>query len=288
MCCPLDPQKTILERVTITETQEADSNVTFVVEGVVNHSPQSVQEKAIRAFQNLELIEKAAEFSEQFFHLIQLPLKTYASRPIYEALHKLHHNAHEIEHFLHAACFLGDILCILTCNYLQYRDVNKTELDYIRTAARIAHTTAHFFATAAYLSKYNICRFGFLERFLNFGSLLTLVGYALGTSAILWDRFRKNQKNDQFYSDLGIHLGGFIFEGLPIVQASNCLSSATKVLGFLEFSTAIVGMTHSWCVIDRLNPQRQHVRGVVNTISRGGGRSHSQSHSHSDSCLHSQ
>jgi hypothetical protein len=279
MCCPLDAKNTIFEGLTITETIcDSNQHVEYVVEGIVNHSPQYIQEKAIRAFQNLELVEKAAEFSEQFFHLIQIPLKTYASRPIYEALHKLHHNAHEIEHFLHAACFLGDILCMLTCNYLQYQDADKTQLDYIRTGARVAHTTAHFFATAAYLSEYNICHFGYLERFLKFGSVLTVVGYALGTSAILWDRYRKNQQNDQFYSDLGIHLGGFVFEGLSIVKASKCLSSSTKFLAFLEVSTAIVGMIHSWYVIERLNPQRQHVRGTVSGIIRQNGHSHTHSH----------
>jgi hypothetical protein len=281
MCCPLDKQHTHFHSITVTSHVDGSGEPQWEVSGTVDHTPQSIREKSIRAFQNLEVIEKIAEFTEQFFHFIEIPLKRFASLPLYEALHKLHHNAHEIEHFLHAACFLGDILCILTCNYLQYEDPGKTRLDYTRTAARLSHTTAHFFATAAYLSKYNICHFGCLEKVLKFGSLLTAVGYALGTSAIFWDKYHHGKENPQFYSDLGIHLGGFAFEALPIVQSLSCFNGT--VAKTLEISTAIVGMIHSWFVIDRLFPSQHVVSGTARFIS---SEEHSHHHHHHSTPYH--
>jgi hypothetical protein len=244
MCCPLDHVDGSLIVHHIYKGEE-NGIYSFHIDGIYDRTPSSLSARIFRTFQRLELIEKIAEVMDESFHLLGSTLQAYASTPVYQIFRNLHHISHDVEHHLHAICFLADVSRIATGKFFEYHDKKRTHIDYMRTAARICHAIAHSFATAAFLSDNKICQIGRFSHVIPYAPLFSAMGYAVWTITLLW---RKQQKGEdaQFNSNLAINIGGFLFEALPLFQLSLLSQAAT-----------LAGIIHAWSVVNRLMPKDQ-------------------------------
>lgn len=248
MSCCLDHNHPNLR---VDEIAYDGANKEFSVKGVVDRTPSDRITRFSRVLQWMDLIEKIAEIADESFHLFKKVLENHASVEIYNKLRNLHHAAHEIEHMLHAFCFLGDITRILSGKFLEYRDREHTNVDYLRTAARICHAVAHFCASLQFLSDLNLFKSSRFDQAMKFVPLISATGYALWTATLLWRRYQ-GEENKHFKSDIGIYLGGFLFEAIPLTKEIAALASYTAGINKLS---AIAGIIHAGSLAARLMPQ---------------------------------
>ncbi len=253
MCCPVDHigGKLIIQEV-IVEKDKEGKRICYV-HGVYNRKPANLADRAFRFFQRLELIEKIAEIADEVFHLFGSLLQRTTSVLVYQSLCNLHHAAHDIEHHLHSFCFLGDLVCFITGRF--FKDGAGTPLDGLRSCSRVSHAVGHFFSTAILLSEHQLYSFGRLEKVFKYASAFNALGYGMWTISLIWHRYQ-GKANAQFHSDLGIHLAGGLFEAIPFTKT---VSSLAPYASLINKATAIAGMIHAWCTVQRLMPKDKEI-----------------------------
>ncbi len=253
MCCPLEQTQGVFIPQAIA-LEEREERKIYHVKGIVERTPRSLTERVLRVFQYLELIEKVAEVVDESFHLVGSLIQRYAPVLIYQEARQLHHAAHDIEHCLHATCFIGDVFRLLTGRYFESDEKEKKIFTYLRNAGRVCHTFAHFLATADFLADLQLYPFGRLEKYVKYAPVLSATGYLCWTVALAWKR-----KQDHLMSDLGIHLGGCLFESITLVKTMECLASHVYIINKVA---AFVGIVQASCVAERLmTPDREEIRG---------------------------
>jgi hypothetical protein len=220
------------------------------IKGAYDHTPPTFADRMFRRFQRLEMAEKVAEIADESFHLLGSTLQRFAPDSIYQTARMVHHAAHDVEHLLHAVCFFGDLSRVLTGKFLEYRDGHRHEIDRFRTLARVCHTASHFFATLQFLSDQKLVKINKTAPLTYYSSLFGTLGFAIWTATLVWRRYR-GEAEERFASDLGIHLGGFFFEAIPLAKQSFLITSWVPVLNKIS---AMAGIIHAWHVVDRLFP----------------------------------
>ncbi len=246
MCCTLDQGVgRFIVRAAEFEEDETGEKVCHL-KGIYDRTPPTLADRISRFFQRLELLEKIAEIVDESFHAFGFIFQRHASMVVYQTYHNLHDSSHHIEHILHSFCFLGDVTRLMTGKF--FKDGNGTQLDYLRSASRVCHATAHFLATMEFLHDHQLPA---LEQFKNsfkYASALSSLGYALWTVSLIWQR-HQGIKNENFAVDMSIHFGGFLFEAIPLIKTIDSLAPYSFYLGK---ATAIAGIIHAWFVVQRL------------------------------------
>lgn len=253
MCCPLDQVNGRLFIQALDFEEERDNEKICHIRGIYDRTPATLADRVFRFFQHIELIEKIAEIGDELFHLLGTVFQRYTSVLVYQTLRNLHHAAHDVEHVLHTFCFLGDLTRLMTNQFFEYHDEERTQFDYVRSAARVCHITGHFLATASFLSELQLYQFKVLEKYFKYAPAFTALGYAIWTLSLIWRRHQE-EADDHFSSDLGIHLAGCLFEAIPLTKSISTLAPYAHVINKV---TAIAGIIHAWCVVQRLMPQDQ-------------------------------
>jgi hypothetical protein len=273
MCCPLDNVKGNLSITNVVIEKEGQKK-TYVVHGIYDRTPPTLADRVFRFFQRLELIEKIAEIADESFHLFGTLLQRYTGVLVYQTLRNLHHAAHDVEHVLHTFCFLGDVARLMTGKFFEYHDKELKQFDYTRSAARVCHAISHFLATAAFLSELKLYQLSCLDKAFKYTTASSALGYAIWTISLIWRR-HQGKTDEQFSSDLGIHLAGCLFTAIPLTKTLAVLAPYAYIINRL---TAIAGMIHAWCVVQRLMPKdREKLVGYF-TFSAHDHHHHSHSH----------
>lgn len=276
MCCPLERAQGVFIPQTVAIEQRGQVEI-YHVRGVIDRTPNTLTDRLLRFFQNLELVEKIAEVIDESFHLVGSLFQRYSSVLIYQTARNLHHGAHDFEHFLHATCFFGDLLRLMTGKYFESDDKEKKTFTYLRNAGRINHTFAHFLGTADFFADLKIYPFGRLEKWFKYASVLSAIGYLCWTAALVWKR-----KQDHLKSDLGIHLGGFLFESISLAKTIKSLATYASTINKIA---AVFGVIHASCVAQRLmTPDREVVQGqfVMPAIEEEEEHEDHDHHGHAD------
>lgn len=286
MCCPLDQIRgnLVIQNVTLQDSCTGQEKI-LQVKGFVDHTPPALADRIFRYFQRLELVEKIAEIADESFHLFGSALQRVSSVAAYQAFRNLHNGAHDIEHLLHAVCFLGDISRLLTGRFLEYRDAERTKLDFLRSIARVSHAAAHFLASLQFLVDHSLIGANRFQRILPYMPLFSAAGYGIWTATLIWRR-HQGEVNERFASDLGIQLGGFLFAAVPLAKHASSLEPYTFVINKIS---AFAGIVHAWCVVDRLIPQdRENVTAQFNLAENFFEHLPHQGHEHADTQIGSQ
>jgi hypothetical protein len=251
MCCPLNrvAGKLTIQAVALEEIDDPKETI-YHLQGIYNRTPPSLSDRAFRFFQWVELIEKIAEIADESFHLLGTVLQRFTSILVYQTLNNVHHASHDIEHILHSFCFLGDLSSLIAGKFFVYDDEKQKQFDYLRSAARVCHTMSHFLAFTTFLSEHKLGRFGVLEKLFKYAPVFNALGYALWTTTLIWRRYQ-GKSNDQFFSDLGIHMGGCLFETLPLTKSINTMAPYGHIINKMA---AVAGIIHAWFVVQRLIP----------------------------------
>lgn len=265
MCCPLDQVQGKLD-ITVSV-----KNNTYHAKGVYDCGPKTLTDRIFRTFQRMELIEKMAEIVDESFHLLGSTFQRYANTNLYEIFRDMHHASHNIEHLLHATCFLSDLFRMVTGRFLEYGDHEKKKIDYLRTASRVFQATGHFLATIDYLTERQLVKPNRLTPLTAYLSLFSATGYSLWLISLIWRR-HQGKANDRFSSDVAIHLGGFLFEALPLTKKMASFASFGSVINKM---TAVAGIVQAGCVVDRLMPQDRVVVKAHGTLSDQPLKEHS-------------
>lgn len=259
MCCDLGQISARLVVDSVKVGKEGSDKKKFSITATVDRAPATWGDWALRNFQRLELLEKIAEIADESFHLFGSLLKEFSSAVIFQTFRNLHHAAHDIEHFLHSICFLGDISRIATGNFFEYvenKETHKKEISYLLTAARVAHTVSHFFATLKFLADHHLIRAERFGRVFTFMPYLSAAGYGIWTISLIarrvMDQATVGERN-QFVSDLGIHLGGFFFQAVPLINNFSLISN--EYHSIINKIASFAGIITAWCVAYRLLPQ---------------------------------
>lgn len=252
MCCSLDQinGKLIIQTIAIEKNDKSKAKA-LCLKGIYDRSPKTLADRMTRFFQNLELLEKIAEIVDEFFHLFGSTFQRYTNLMVYQNLRHLHHAAHDIEHVIHNFCLAGDITSIFNRKFIMYHDHKCTQIDYLRTISRVCHTTAHFFASAQFLHELKLCSLDRFEKAFKYGAIFNALGYILTTISLVWQK-HKGIANDQFSSELGIHLGGSLFE---MIHLANRISTLAHYGPQLNKLAAFAGIIHAWNVVQRLMPK---------------------------------
>lgn len=254
MCCPLDQihGKIIIQTATFEKNGE-NKQKTLCLKGIYDRTPKTLGDRISRFFLHLELLEKMAEIADEFFHLFGPIFQRFTNLMVYQTFRQLHHASHDIEHVLHTFCVAGDITSILNRKFCKYHDHECTQIDYLRTLSRICHTTAHFFATAQFLHELKLCSLDKFEKNFKYGAVFSALGYSLWTISLVWKR-HQGIANDQFSSEMGIHLGGGLFE---TIHLSNRIGFLAPYSSYLNKIAALAGIIHAGFVVQHLMPKDQ-------------------------------
>lgn len=223
-----------------------ESNNTYHLNGIYNRTPKTLAARIERFFRRLELLEKIAEIVGESLELFRTAL---------QKMPDLHHAAHEIEHVLHPFCFLGDLSHLISGRFLVY---DKKKLDYLRSVARVSHAFSHFLATSVFLCEPQLFRLGLLEKAIKYASIFSALGYGMWTISLVWQRYQ--QKVDKhFASNLGIHLGGCLFQTIPHLKIISVFASYSHLI---DKAASLAGIIHAWCFVERLMPSdREEIKG---------------------------
>jgi hypothetical protein len=281
MCCPLD---NLDGRLTITPAsfEQKKERSEIKLEAIYDRTPTTLADRIFRLFQRVELLEKIAEIADESFHLFGTLLQKYTTVTVYQTLRNLHHAAHDIEHLLHTFCFLGDLSRLMTGKFFQYQDIERKQLNYLRSAARVCHAVSHFLASAAFFSELKLCQVGRLEKAFKYASVFSTLGYALWTISLILQRY-KGENKELFASDLGIHLAGCLFEAIPLTKTMSSLAAHAPLINKVA---AIAGVIHAWCVVQRLMPNDQEAVTVNLKIEIKDGEIEVHSHANCDKHSH--
>ncbi len=204
MCCPFSVPKARVENIQILQNNE--NKIHFI--GYINSSPQSLIDSLLRFFRRLELAESYAEICDGTFDLFGKLFQNHVNQSVSESLHQLHESAHTIEEMLHAVCFFSDLTRIVSGKFIEYQDKKKSQIDYIRSIARILLASSNFTATLSFGNKL-LC--GSHSHFGGLQTALSLSGYTMLSISTIWRRFYSS-KNHHFVSDLCIYSTGMAYE----------------------------------------------------------------------------
>lgn len=259
MCCSLEQShgKLIIQSAAL-EKNRKDQEKTLHLKAIYDRTPQTLADRISRFFLRIELLEKIAEIADEFFHLFGSVFQRYTNLMVYQTLRHLHHASHDIEHVLHSFCLAGDITALLSRKFCKYHDPECQQIDYLRTLSRICHTTAHLFNSLQFLHELKLCSLEKFEKSFKYIPLFSAMGYLLWSISLVWQR-HKGIANEQFSSEMGIHLGGGLFETIPL---ANRLSSLAPYSAILNKAAALAGIIHAWCVVQHLLPKDQEVISV--------------------------
>ncbi|MBX9703944.1 MAG: hypothetical protein K2X39_07295, partial [Silvanigrellaceae bacterium] len=141
-----------------------------------------------------------------------------------------------------------------TGRFVEYDDLDQTQINYIRTLARIAHLASHALSTAIYLSEKGIYHIARLEKWFKYAPVFSAMGFALWTTSLVWQSYSRRRDNPHMLSDLGIHAGGLVFQAFPILDT---FKFATQHLELIKKISSVAGIIHAWSFIQRLNPPQQ-------------------------------
>lgn len=254
MCCPLDQinGKLIIQSAALEKNGKSKQKI-LCLKGIYDRTPKTLADRVSRFFLHIELLEKIAEITDEFFHLFGFIFQRYTPLLVYQSVRQLHHASHDIEHFLHTFCFAGDITSLLNRKFCKYHDPESTKIDYLRTLSRVCHTIAHFFASVKFLHELKLCSLDKFEKYFKYGAVFSAIGYSLWTISLIWQRHR-GVANDHFSSEMGIHLGGCLFESIHLSQR---ISSLAPYASLLNKGAALAGITHAWFVVQHLMPKEQ-------------------------------
>lgn len=247
MCCSYYFDPRLIGVVNDLHPDNNDQSI-YTVRGTLCRTPNKLTQRLALYFQRLELIEKIGELVDESFHFYGEMFQRFIPS-LYPIFHDVHHTAHGLDHSLHAFCVLGDALRLVTGKFVEYKDRSRTQLDQLRTAARVSHTVAHLLATAAYLARYNLCRLGKFDKVLKYTSFFSAMGYLLWTVSLIWQR----RQGDQVSSDIAIHGGGFLFTGLSLVHTALLPPSYQLLISKIK---AFAGMIHAYATVQRLMPDQ--------------------------------
>ncbi len=253
MCCPLDQQagKVYIECL----ANEFDAGGSHWKKGIYDKTPATLGERISLYFQRLELIEKICEVVDETFHCFDdLLFYRFTSDALYDTLASLHHNAHEIEHLLHSFCFLGDLNRFFNGTF--FKDQDGARLNTLCSAARVIHATSHLLASLQLLEKLKIYQNPNLSKVVKYASLINAIAYAIWGTSLILEKY-KGKKNEHFYEDISIHLGGCLFEATKFIGKMNGLSPLLEMTLFKISSLA--GLIHAWSVVQKLMPERTDV-----------------------------
>lgn len=249
MCCP---SYSVQAKFTIDSIKLRESQDIYHVSGEIDRSPKTFGDRVVRFWGNVEWFEHVFEIADESFHLFGSLLQKYSSAMVYQKLNGLHHAAHHLEHFLHAFCLLGDVSRLVTGKFFEYHDAAHTQLDYVRSAARVCHAVSHFFTTSIFLSELNYIKIGDVEKVSRYASIFSTLGYGIWAASLLWRRYYQKDVNHELVIDLSIHLGGFLFEAIPLTKTMVSFSSPFVSLDKLR---ALAGIIHAWTFVQRLTPK---------------------------------
>ena len=235
------------EKITLEKSEEGD---VIHVKGMYDRAPSSGYGRFSRYLQRLELCEKIAEIVDESFHLMQPLLQQYTNAMVYQTLRNLHHGAHTFEHVLHPFCVLGDGLRLLSGTF--FTDQEGKRLNQLCMLSRICHAVAHCFATADFLHKLQLCSLERYEKIFKYAAFLSTLGHALWAISLIWQRYQ-GEENEWFTEEMGIHLGGCLFEAVHVVEGMGSLSPAfDSIVGKIG---SLAGVIHAWCVVQLLMPK---------------------------------
>lgn len=270
MCCPLDPinGKLIVHSAHITQTNHHQHS-TLQIKAIYDPKPSTLAGRIAYFFQRVEFFEKIAELADEFYHLLQPVFHRFTNIAVYKMLSDLHSSAHQVEHFLHAFCFFGDLTRLFRGQFLEYKDSEHKKIDLLGSLSRVCHTVAHFFATARLLNDLKLCPLNKFEKVFHWSAYISASGYLFATMSILWKRHQK-VINHQFKSDMVIHFGGFCFEAFKIPDHS-----------FLQKMASVAGIVHACGIIHRLNGSIK-IKGdfPIGSCSHHHSSSHQHKHCH--------
>lgn len=272
MCCPLNQAQ---GRFIIDSDFTQDKGTYLLVKGKVNTAPQTWGHLATSYLQKLEIAEKIAEIADEGFHLLGSLIKPFVNLEVYTYLKDLHDGAHHLEKGLHAFCFIGDLIRIYTGKFIERDHGDHGHVNYMTTAARLAHTVSHFFASMQFLTDLKLVTIQKLEPYLKYYHLISAIGFAISTVELLhyhlitaptnaatlksitgtlppFEGCRHDKdKNAQKYSDIIIHGSGALFEGFNhgyVAEHPWFKNSYAYKIG------AIFGIVHAFHVASRLMP----------------------------------
>jgi hypothetical protein len=155
-----------------------------------------------------------------------------------------HQPAHEIEHTLHAFCFLNDIVRFgVFLSTLSHQSLKK--LDFLKTTSTLCHSASHFLATAKFLSKIDLLPTGVLKGAFKYTPWLSAGGYA-AYAIYLLNTHRKKSFHGHFKQEMAIQLSGIAFEVLP---------GGAVAVPIIKKIKLIAGMIHAMSVIYFLSPK---------------------------------
>lgn len=254
MCCPFSCAKARVENITATASSD-NKSIKFI--GYVNFSPQTVTEALLRFFQRLELAESYAEIGDGTFDLFGKLFQSYINQHILDTLHDLHKGAHNLEEMLHAICFFGDLTRIISGRFIEYHDRKKTQVDHIRTIARLFLAGSNLSATLSFGAKLRSGTIGYLE---TAQITLSFTGYTLLIISTLWRRFR-DKKQHHFVSDLSIYVSGAVHAVVPLLRNLKPIKPFVYALKKIRSFSHIV---HGYSKKKRLTPpDRVKIEGEI-------------------------
>ena len=247
MCCLIhqNPGKLDIQPI---DYKTEENKYIVKVKGVIDRTP-TTEKVILRCFQRIELVEKIAEIADESFHLFGSLLQNYTPIMIYQTCCNLHHAAHNIEHLLHSFCSFGDLTVLLSGKFS--KNEKGEDLHYLLLIARTFHAFSHFLATACFIKDHKLLPLGQIEKILNYRFLFSATGYAITTLFLISHRNEKEIKK-HLYSDLAIHLGGFLFQALPLTES---ISSLAPYSASIKSLAAFAGIIHAWSSVNRLMPQ---------------------------------
>jgi hypothetical protein len=238
------------------------------VTGTYDCTPKSWADRISRYFQRLELIEKVAEIGDESFHLLGSFLQRHTNSAVYQTLRNLHHGAHDIEHVIHAFCFLGDAVRFFSKKF--FLDREGKPLGYLGSLSRVCHAVAHFFETTNYLQELKLLPpLGGFQRIFKYGALFSTIGYSCWTIHLIWQHYRQRVANNQFASDMSIHVGGCIFESIRLTEVMDHLGSHAFLLNQVASLAKVV---QAWFIVQYLMPKDKEVVTVEYALPDGNGK----------------
>jgi hypothetical protein len=230
--------------------------------GHIYFKPTKQSQRFLYAFQNATIAEKLATIINESFHISNRLLKIYASVHMYDFLKSLHDGAHTFHEGLHNISILNDIVSMICGKFIIRKHIHGTHLhqiDIAKTAARITHFIAHGISTTAFMGRLNIIPIRkWDQRLVIVSSALTLLGYTIHTTSLIWNHFYSHQHEHHLRSDLLIQGSGILIESVFILSELNTMTSAVEFIALKIRSSVMI--IQSLNILDRLSPEKHKIK----------------------------
>ncbi|CAF24526.1 hypothetical protein [Candidatus Protochlamydia amoebophila] len=225
--------------------------------------PKEPSRRLLYAFQNIASAEKIAIIVNETFHLFNRLLKLYATIETYDFFKSLHDGAHVLHEGLHGVSVLSDLLKIANGTFIvltKQRGNHPPFMDIAKTAARVSHFIAHGLFTTSLLGRLKLLSLDkWDQRLALFSSTLTLLGYTIHTTSLIWKHFYSSQQHEHYFqSDLIIQSSGLLIESVFMLSELNMIPTKLE-FSFLKIRS-IVMLIQSLSVLNRLHPEKQKIR----------------------------